>query len=166
MKQERVHHPEWSCNSSSSSSLCHWQGALEVSITRTHCPPGTQANVSPLDYSNICLMDVFWVEQATCTPDESLSCWVNLWGDGASAPGGPLYFHLPLLSPSTESYTSSKSILPSLPILQLFVCVCTCIHACSYVLVTGLHWEADYHPGAMPGFIQSTLLLSFGLMNG
>lgn len=46
------------------------------------------------------------------------------------------------------------------------VCVCTCMHACSHVLVTGLLWAADCHPGAMPWFLQSTLQPSFILMNG
>lgn len=61
-----------------------------------------------------------------------------------------------------ESYTSSQSSL----FLLLYVCVCTCMHVCSHVLVTGLRWEADCHPGAMPELLQSTLLPSFGLMNG
>lgn len=46
------------------------------------------------------------------------------------------------------------------------VCVCTCMHACSHVLVAGLRRAADCHPGVMPGPLQSTLLPSFGLMNG
>lgn len=36
----------------------------EIHQQHTHCPPGTQANVSPLDCSNICLMDVFGAQRA------------------------------------------------------------------------------------------------------
>ncbi len=97
---------------------------------------------------------------------------------GASVAGcrseeiGPLllevrYTSIPLLSWALNpTLPPSPFILPSFPILQPFVCVCTCMHACSHVLVTGLHRDGDCHPGAMPGFLQSTLLPSFGLMNG
>lgn len=139
------------------------------SITGTHCPPGTQANVSPLDYSNICLMDVFWVKQATCNPSQEpklLCVALRRWGL-CSWRSVILLSHL-LSRAQILNATAPPSpfILPSFPILQLCVCVCTRTHPCSHVLVTGLYREADCHPGAMPGFLQSTLLPSFGLMNG
>ena len=152
-------------SSGSSSSLPErpqWQqqGALEVSITSTHRPPGTQANVSPLDYSSICLMDVFWAERCAtdrspvsgCSSEEREALLLEVH-----------YTSTPLLIPIPPP---NPFILPSFSILRLFVCVCICIHACSHVLVTGLHWEADCNPEAMPEFLQSTLLPSFGLMNG
>lgn len=36
----------------------------------------------------------------------------------------------------------SPFILPSFTILGLLMCVCTCMHACFHVLVTGLYYEA------------------------
>ncbi|CAB1450329.1 unnamed protein product [Pleuronectes platessa] len=69
------------------------QGALEVSITGTHRPPGTQANVSPLDYSSIHVMDVFGAKRAACTPHRSGSRW--RWGLCSWSHRSPLRGRLP-----------------------------------------------------------------------
>lgn len=92
-------------------------------------------------------------------------------GDCTSAPGALLHFHPPApQSPKPGSRLPSHSIhptfVPMAPHGGPCVCVCTWMHACSHVLVTGLGRAADCHPGAMPGFLQSTLLPSFVLMNG
>lgn len=81
MKQERAEQRQQSQRISLSLSLSarpprRRQAALEVSVTGIHRPLGTQANVSPLDYSNICLMDVFRALRNTCGADRSLSRWV------------------------------------------------------------------------------------------
>lgn len=71
----------------------------------------------------------------------------------------------PNLDPTTPPTPFIPHLFPWLPTVAR-VRVCTYMHACSHVLVTGLCRAADCHPGAMPGFLQSTLLPSFVLMNG
>lgn len=101
------------------------------SITGTHSPPRAQANVSPLDCSNICLMDVFWVEWATWTPDWSQSRWEQHTEETVPLRLEVRYtsIHLHsrawLLNPTSPP---SPFVLPSFPIPQL----CVCVHMFAY----------------------------------
>lgn len=74
-----------------------------------------------------------------------------------------LFPRVPIPDPTTPPIPFIPHLLPWLPAC---VYVCTCMHACSHVLVTGVRQASDCHPGAMPGFLQSTWLPSFVLMNG
>lgn len=166
IKQESVSRTEPSSSSSLfERPLWHQQGAPS--------PPHTVPLAPELMYHlRIAVISVWWMFSEWSQPrvPQTGACVAGC----SSEEMGPLfqevcYASTPLLSRAwvlNPAPPPSPFILLPCPILQPVVSVCTCMHVCSHVLLTGLHRDAGRHPGAMPGLLQSTLLPSFGLMNG